>query len=365
MASSEQQFTGPDGKPWTPPTTEELLTRGAAAVKREYLRPLKPISVEATTAPAAASAANGTTPGVRGSEHGVDKNRTGKSRRQQQREKQAARKTGGELCTAFVKGICSHPNCKYSHDVQLYIAAKQPDLPGTCPFIAGGKPECPHGVMCRYFGSHPFPVSAPTPASTPAADDAGAEGDASAPAKPPVVSKPQVSSEIAKEMAAKRLTVDGDGVLELPPPEKGAVLDEVNAFAGDLKVRLRKGKVRFDRADALLAELGVKSSWRYGNGGGGGKNKKDEGGDADSEWGNNSVEVGGGGGGGASGRDAGERGEEGGGKRRRAEDGSGIAVDNDDDDDDNKAEGVDVKLRFKEKKLIDFRGKLYLVGALA
>jgi hypothetical protein len=26
----------------------------------------------------------------------------------------------------------------------------------------------------------------------------------------------------------------------------------------------------------------------------------------------------------------------------------------------NKAEGVDVKLRFKEKKLIDFRGKLYL-----
>jgi len=93
------------------------------------------------------------TRGVRGSEHGTDKNRTGKSRRQQQKEKQASRTTGGELCTAFVKGICNYPNCRYSHDVDLYISAKQGDLPGTCLFIAGGeaRPACSrHGLLSRY-----------------------------------------------------------------------------------------------------------------------------------------------------------------------------------------------------------------------
>ena len=80
MAS--EQFTTHDGKPWTPPTTEELLARGAAAVKREYLRPLVPLIAPTAAAadeanPAAAAAGdNGTTPGVRGSEHGTDKNRT-------------------------------------------------------------------------------------------------------------------------------------------------------------------------------------------------------------------------------------------------------------------------------------------------
>ena len=79
MAS--EQFTTHDGKPWTPPTSEELLARGAAAVKREYLRPLVPLTAPTAAAadeanPAAAAAGNGTTPGVRGSEHGTDKNRT-------------------------------------------------------------------------------------------------------------------------------------------------------------------------------------------------------------------------------------------------------------------------------------------------
>ena len=102
------------------------------------------------------------------------------------------------------------------------------------------------------------------------------------------------------------------------------------------------------------------ASRRYSNndddGGGGGKKKGGGGGKTDADWGKDSVEVGGGSG-------CGEDDETGGGKRRKAEDGSGIPTATDEKDhDDNKAEGVDVKLRFKEKKLIDFRGKLYLVG---
>ena len=62
----------------------------------------------------------------------------GKSRRQQKKEKQAARKNGGELCTAYVKGICNYPNCKYNHDVNLYANAKQADLPGEEEGGGGG-----------------------------------------------------------------------------------------------------------------------------------------------------------------------------------------------------------------------------------
>ena len=126
-------------------------------------------------------------------------------------------------------------------------------LPGTCPFIAGGKSECPHGVMCRYFGSHPAPPAATTEGGD-GDGDGGDGGDAPA--------KPRVSPEVIQALAAKRLTTDGDGVLELPAPKDGAVLDEINSFPGDLKLRLRKGQVRFEKSDALLAELGVKTSWQ-------------------------------------------------------------------------------------------------------
>ena len=84
----------------------------------------------------------------------------------------------------------------------------------------------------------------------------GGSGDAHA--------KPRVSPEVIQALAAKRLTTDGDGVLELPAPKDGAVLDEINSFPGDLKLRLRKGQVRFEKSDALLAELGVKTSWQGG-----------------------------------------------------------------------------------------------------
>jgi len=315
------------------------------------LRPIAELSKP--TAAAAEDGGNGTTPGVRGSEHGTDKNRTGKSRRQQQKEKQASRTTGGELCTAFVKGICNYPNCRYSHDVDLYISAKQGDLPGTCLFIAGGRSICPHGVMCRYFSSHPVAAAADAESG-----DAGL--------------KPSVSAEATATMAAKKLTEDRDGVLELPAPTR-KILDEINGLEGDLKLRLRKGKVRFDKADALLAELGVKTSWRYSDDGndddrkkkGGGNKGGVKGGTSDADWGKDSVEVGGlsgsanGGTAADTERDSGNSRVEGGGKRRKAEDGSGIAA-GVEEDVANKAEGVDVRLRFKEKKLIDFRGKLYL-----
>jgi len=229
------EFTGPDGKPWVPPTADDLIAKGSAAVKTEYLRPVPPLAdtnanvVDDDKAEA----------GKRG-DGGVDKKRTGKSRRALAREKRQARESGADLCSAFSKGACTFGDkCRYSHNVESYLRAKQPDLPGTCPFIAAGKDKCPHGIMCRYLGTHP-----PVPDT---------EENKLLPAL-----TPQTTAELKERNAAPGVN---EGVLELPVPESpGGPFgpdDEINQFCGWLKVRLRKGQVRFDKADALLKELGV------------------------------------------------------------------------------------------------------------
>ena len=46
---------------------------------------------------------------------------------------------------------CARANCKMSHDVAEYLAAKSADLDAQCPF-----PDvCPFGVRCRFLKSHP------------------------------------------------------------------------------------------------------------------------------------------------------------------------------------------------------------------
>jgi len=306
------EFTGPDGKPWVPPTADDLIAKGSAAVKTEYLRPVPPLAdtnanvVDDDKAEA----------GKRG-DGGVDKKRTGKSRRALAREKKQARESGADLCSAFSKGACTFGDkCRYSHNVESYLRAKQPDLPGACPFIAAGKEKCPHGVMCRYLGTHP-----PVPDT---------EENKLLPAL-----TPQTTAELKERNAAAGVN---EGVLELPVPESpGGAFgpdDEINQFCGWLKVRLRKGQVRFDKADAVLKELGVESSWRYGKEGDEKLRKK---------WEKKDVVDPGEGGGDETREDD----DDGGGKRSKI-------------DPDNTAEGVDVKLRPAEKKTIDFRGKLYL-----
>ena len=48
------------------------------------------------------------------------------------------------VCSRFVRGICPFgDNCKFSHDVEAYLASKPADLPGQCPYTAS--PECPYG----------------------------------------------------------------------------------------------------------------------------------------------------------------------------------------------------------------------------
>ena len=127
--ATPSRFRWPDGTSWTPPTTEELLSRGAAAVAREYLRPLPRLP---RTLDSAAPAINGRR--VRG-DVDVNAQRTGKSRKALSSDDDAKRNA---VCNSFLKGRCLYAErCKFSHDLELYLAQKQPDLPGEVSFRSG------------------------------------------------------------------------------------------------------------------------------------------------------------------------------------------------------------------------------------
>ena len=341
-------LVNPDGSPWTPPTTDELLARGDCAVKREYLRPPPPPRAPEER-PAAAAAP------------GPDEKTS--RRRAKDERKHARSSTGAFLCNAFCKGECSYgPACKYSHDLDAYLAAKPPDLPGPCPHhsatpedgLAAPPRRCPHGVQCRFYDSHPDPA--------------------------PGATAPTPEARAAREAAKSAAMAGVETLFPAGPPEDATTTWglERNALAPELKLDLRKGRVRFDRADETLRRMGAKVSWRYGGkpppeGGGAGGGAAPRGG-------------GGGGGGGLAGRG-------GGGKSLGAppEEESGDEEDADANPDPDppraaaaaapaaaardrdpptakrqkregpqEAEGVDVRLRPEEKRRIDFRGKLYL-----
>ena len=64
------------------------------------------------------------------------------------------RDTGINLCINFLAGTCEFSqDCRYSHDIQAYLAQKPRELPGQCPFSAATR--CPYGrdVHTVLFGA--------------------------------------------------------------------------------------------------------------------------------------------------------------------------------------------------------------------
>jgi tRNA-dihydrouridine synthase 3 len=300
-----ETFTNPDGTPWTPPTREALESYGNAPVKQEYLRPLPPLPEDLVTRDGA-DAKDGPVDGLQQ-----------KSKRQLAREKKAKVRSGvGEsLCNAFAKGICTFgEKCRFSHDASAYLKNKQPDLPGKCPFVFA-KGKCPHGVMCRFYGAH---------------EDGG-----EAPSEEKMLDGSSDHQDSSQSM---------EGVCELPLPTDGMV-EELNLFSPELKMLLRKGKIRFDRSDARLKEMGVKTKWTYGAEAPTPSREKKRCEEIENDSGGDDDDIQ---------RDS--RGDDdGGGKRKKS---------NPDDvrgeEKDEGAEGVDIPPRLVEKKTIDFKGKLYL-----
>ncbi|XP_022747839.1 tRNA-dihydrouridine(47) synthase [NAD(P)(+)]-like isoform X2 [Durio zibethinus] len=135
---------------------EDLVARAIAPVKREFLRP--PPSSR-TTQNDAASDTN-----VKQSQSNVVKEK--KSKRQLKRERRQEQKSALNLCPEIAKtgdvNTCPYKDkCRFSHDIQAFMAQKPADLEGECPFITADAP-CPYGLACRFAGTHKDGASAAT-----------------------------------------------------------------------------------------------------------------------------------------------------------------------------------------------------------
>ncbi|GLT86132.1 hypothetical protein SLE2022_042940 [Rubroshorea leprosula] len=176
-------------------TPEELVARAIAPIKREFLRP----PPSRTTQNNASSDADSKSP-----QSSLVKDK--KSKRQLKRERRQEQKSALNLCPEVSKSgdlsACPYGDkCRYSHDIEAFKAQKPADLEGDCPFLSVDGP-CPFGLTCRFLGTHKDGATARNP------------------------------------NALKKTS-------------------EINGLNKDVQKLLWKNKVRFTKADAILKSLGL------------------------------------------------------------------------------------------------------------
>ncbi|CAM8907257.1 unnamed protein product [Rhodiola kirilowii] len=130
-------------------TPEEMVAKAIAPVKREFLRPPPPRDSRTETNDDAAEANGGASKLVKEK----------KSKRQFKRERQQEQKLALHICGMVAKtgkvDACPYGDkCRNSHDIEAYKAQKPADLEGTCPFV-GTEGKCRYGLSCRFSGTHP------------------------------------------------------------------------------------------------------------------------------------------------------------------------------------------------------------------
>ncbi|XP_028076441.1 tRNA-dihydrouridine(47) synthase [NAD(P)(+)]-like isoform X1 [Camellia sinensis] len=132
-------------------TAEELVAKAIAPVKKEFLRPppIRPsTSNHLTNAVASNSNSN--------SNSNLLKEK--KSKRQLKRERLQEKKSALHLCPEVARSgdVTSCPysdKCRFSHDVEAFKALKPADIQGDCPFLSTEGP-CPYGMACRFSSTH-------------------------------------------------------------------------------------------------------------------------------------------------------------------------------------------------------------------
>eukprot|EP00850_Spirogloea_muscicola_P004584 SM000019S05128 [mRNA] locus=s19:1129493:1135724:- [translate_table: standard] len=211
-------------------TPAELVAKNRAPVKREYLRPRgwsakeggkTPEQTEGTSASSAANLENGVqvaAPAMLAPLTAAGMPAGKKSRRQQKRERQQAKVSAEHVCAAVARAgrtdACPYgAACRFNHDLAGFLAQKPADLDGDCPFAS--KPYlCPFGLACRFAGRHAAP----------------ANGVAAAGVAP-------------EQGAAQKKGPEG----------------EANGLSKELQKLLWKNRVAFPRADAYLRAHGLLS----------------------------------------------------------------------------------------------------------
>ncbi|XP_058098783.1 tRNA-dihydrouridine(47) synthase [NAD(P)(+)]-like isoform X3 [Magnolia sinica] len=141
---------------------EELVAKAIAPVKREYLRPppLRPCSSSLPSDEKDGTASNND---KSSSTAVVVKEK--KSKRQLKRERQQEQKSVLNICpeiakTGNVNACCYDGKCRFSHDLEAFLAQKPADIQGDCPF--NSKESCPYGMACRFSGTHKTSIATET-----------------------------------------------------------------------------------------------------------------------------------------------------------------------------------------------------------
>ncbi|KMZ64761.1 putative tRNA-dihydrouridine synthase [Zostera marina] len=135
------------------PKPEDLVARSIVPVKSAFLRPHSLRSSSSSLNPPSTGDAE------RNERKDSDVfNKEKKSKRQIKRDRQKDQKSAKNICSMVAKTgdvtACKYgANCRLSHDLDGFLKQKEEDLPGNCPFLEIGE-CCPYGIACRYSGTH-------------------------------------------------------------------------------------------------------------------------------------------------------------------------------------------------------------------
>ncbi|OIT27939.1 PREDICTED: tRNA-dihydrouridine(47) synthase [NAD(P)(+)]-like [Nicotiana attenuata] len=143
-------------------TPEELVAKAIAPVKREYIRPPPSRPSNNNNNNGAVGVENDDAAEVKSAPILKEK----KSKRQIKRERRQEQKSPLHICPEVAKtgkvSACPYSDkCRFSHDLEAFKAEKPADIEGSCPFLVYEGP-CPYGLACRFAGTHEDDVSAQT-----------------------------------------------------------------------------------------------------------------------------------------------------------------------------------------------------------
>ncbi|KVI04132.1 hypothetical protein Ccrd_017553, partial [Cynara cardunculus var. scolymus] len=150
----------PARKPVNELSVEEMVAKSIVPVKKEFMCPAPNRLTSDNNGPSGDAVPVPTTASAP-----VIKEK--KSKRQLKRERIQEKQSTRNLCPMVAKtgkaDSCPYNDkCRFSHDIEAFKDQKPADLEGICPF-EGDEGPCPYGLACRYLGTHKTDVALGTP----------------------------------------------------------------------------------------------------------------------------------------------------------------------------------------------------------
>ncbi|CAA0397952.1 Zinc finger CCCH-type [Arabidopsis thaliana x Arabidopsis arenosa] len=125
-------------------TSEELIERSMAPIKKEFLCPPPP----------SRSVKQNDAADVRAPQSGLVQEKKSKRQLKRERREQSTINLCPQVARTEDVDSCQYKDkCRFNHDIEAFKAQKADDIEGQCPFVASGM-KCAYGLSCRFLGSH-------------------------------------------------------------------------------------------------------------------------------------------------------------------------------------------------------------------